>query len=120
MTILELPSLHQSGAVESGRVISGSKKHDHQTPERHRALQKQSGNERALLGSNGSCWHETDLPRCPQFGRYRGKADIAVTRADFLVPLRIIPDAGAGSLPHNCQAGAVQTRTLVSSAIFLA
>ena len=18
------------------------------------------------------CWHETDLPRCPQFGRYRG------------------------------------------------
>src|ERR1700680_842525 len=30
-------------------------------------------------------WHETDLPRCPQFGRYRGKADMAVTSADFRV-----------------------------------
>ena len=28
---------------------------------------------------------EPDLPRCPQFGRYRGKADMAVTRADFRV-----------------------------------
>jgi hypothetical protein len=37
-------------------VISGSKKHDRQTPERHRALQEESGNERALPGSNGSCW----------------------------------------------------------------
>jgi len=30
-------------------------------------------------------WHKTDLPRYPQFGRYRGKADMAVTRADFRV-----------------------------------
>jgi hypothetical protein len=30
-------------------VISGSKKHDRQTPERHRALREESGNERALL-----------------------------------------------------------------------
>src|SRR5262249_10840764 len=26
---------------------------------------------------------ETDLPRCRQFGRYRGKADMAVACADF-------------------------------------
>jgi hypothetical protein len=61
MTTLKLPSLHQSGAAQSGRVISGSKKHDRQTPERHRALQEKSGNERALLGSNGSCWHFSDM-----------------------------------------------------------
>jgi hypothetical protein len=24
-------------------------------------------------------WHETDMPRCPFFGRSRGKADIAGT-----------------------------------------
>jgi hypothetical protein len=61
MTILELPSLHQSGTARPGRVISGSKKHDRQTPERHRALKEESSNERALPGSNGSCWHETDV-----------------------------------------------------------
>ena len=45
MTILELPSLHQSGAAQSGRVSSGPKN----------TIAK-----RALPGSNGSCWHETD------------------------------------------------------------
>jgi hypothetical protein len=30
-------------------------------------------------------WHETDLQQCPQFCRYRGKADMAVASADFRV-----------------------------------
>jgi hypothetical protein len=45
MTILELPSLHQSGVAQSGRVSSGPKN----------TIAK-----RALPGSNGSCWLEAD------------------------------------------------------------
>jgi len=26
--------------------------------------------------ANFRLWHETDLQPCPQFGRYRGKADV--------------------------------------------
>src|ERR1700693_3160430 len=62
MTILELLSLHLSvdGLARQGDSLLS---HDHlQTPKRQRAPQGQSGNERPLLGSNGSYWHETDSP----------------------------------------------------------
>jgi hypothetical protein len=65
MTILELFSLHLSvdGLV---KAIACDQRNHRQTPERHRAPQGQSGNERPpLLGSNGSYWHETDIPWWP-------------------------------------------------------